>query len=69
MGDIVTAGPLLAKQAGKYRVLAAIKGSPADFGYGIGGGLRKEDSALRGRINAAFKQIRADGTFDELGRK
>ncbi len=39
------------------------------FGPGIGIALRKEDAALRDRINAALKAIVADGTYEKINAK
>lgn len=38
----------------------------AVFGPGVGVGLRKEDTELAETFNAAIKQIREDGTYDEI---
>lgn len=49
-----------------------LKGNVADdpevLGKGVGVGLRKEDSALRDKINAAIKGIRANGKYDEISK-
>ncbi len=39
------------------------------FGPGVGVGLRKEDTELAETFNAAIKQIREDGTYDEISAK
>lgn len=39
------------------------------FGYGVGGGVRKTDQALKARLNAAIAAIRADGTYDKIAKK
>lgn len=39
------------------------------LGPGVGVGLRKEDTALRDKINAAIKALSANGTFDTLTAK
>ena len=41
----------------------------AVLGPGVGVGLRKEDTALKDRINAAIKALSANGTFDKLTEK
>lgn len=49
-----------------------IKANLADdeiFGPGVGAGIRKEDTELVEKFNAAIKQIREDGTFDEISAK
>ena len=35
----------------------------------IGAGLRKEDTELKGKINAAIKAIRDNGKYDEITKK
>ncbi|MEZ2126682.1 MULTISPECIES: transporter substrate-binding domain-containing protein [unclassified Sinorhizobium] len=42
---------------------------PAILGTGVGVGLRKGDTALKDKINAAIKAIRADGTYDTFSKK
>jgi polar amino acid transport system substrate-binding protein len=39
------------------------------FGYGVGGGVRKEDTALRDKLNAAIKALRDNGKYDEIAKK
>lgn len=39
------------------------------LGPGVGAGLRKGDAALAEKINAAIKQIRADGKYAEITRR
>ncbi|MNR13266.1 Histidine-binding periplasmic protein precursor [compost metagenome] len=39
------------------------------FGVGSGIAVRKGDKALLTRINAALKQIRADGSYDKIQKK
>jgi polar amino acid transport system substrate-binding protein len=44
---------------------------PADpiFGTGAGAGLRKGDTALKDKINAAIKALRASGEYDTIAKK
>jgi polar amino acid transport system substrate-binding protein len=39
------------------------------LGPGVGVGLRKEDTALKEKINAAIKALRANGKYDEITKK
>ena len=39
------------------------------FGYGDGGGLRKEDTALKEQLNEAIAAVRASGKYDEITEK
>lgn len=39
------------------------------FGDGDGGGLRKEDTVLKERLNAAIKAVRASGKYDEITKR
>jgi polar amino acid transport system substrate-binding protein len=49
------------------------KGDVADdkeiLGAGVGIGLRKGDTELKDKLNAAIKAIRADGTYDTFSKK
>jgi len=39
------------------------------LGAGVSGGLRKEDTALKAKLNAAIAAVRANGKYDEITRK
>lgn len=39
------------------------------LGFGIGAGLRKEDTKLRDKINMAIKAIRANGKYEQISKK
>jgi polar amino acid transport system substrate-binding protein len=39
------------------------------FGYGDGAGVRKEDTELRDRLNAAIKAVRASGEYDAITKR
>ena len=39
------------------------------FGYGEGGGVRKEDTALRDKLNAAIKAVRDSKQYDEITKR
>ena len=42
---------------------------PEVLGPGVGVGLRKEDTELKDKINAAIKAIRANGKYEEITKK
>lgn len=46
-----------------------VKFDPDIQGNGIGGGVRKEDTELRERLNKAIDAIRASGKYDEITKK
>ncbi|ACP21814.1 putative bacterial extracellular solute-binding protein (plasmid) [Sinorhizobium fredii NGR234] len=46
-----------------------VKDDPAILGTGIGGGLRKDDAALRDKLNAAIAAVRASGKYAEISKK
>ncbi len=50
-----------------------LKGNVADdqeiFGPGVGIGLRKDETELKEKLNAAIKAIRANGSYDEFSKK
>jgi len=39
------------------------------LGPGVGAGIRKEDTALKDKINAAIKAVRANGKYGEISKK
>ncbi|HQY72115.1 MAG TPA: transporter substrate-binding domain-containing protein [Aestuariivirga sp.] len=71
MADGVALRDYLNSDEGK--ACCELKGAvPVDvdiLGAGVGVGLRKEDTALLERINAAIKALAAKGTFEELTKK
>lgn len=42
---------------------------PEVLGPGVGGGVRKEDTELKGKLNAALKAIRDNGKYAEVTKK
>ena len=50
-----------------------LKGNVAEdleiLGPGVGAGLRKEDTELKGKLNAAIKAIRDNGKYAEITKK
>jgi len=46
-----------------------VKDDPEILGLGVGVGLRKGETELKDKVNAAIKAIRANGTYDEFSKK
>lgn len=69
--DSVALQAFLDSDAGK--ACCDVKGTVADdpeiLGKGVGAGLRKGEDELKGKINAAIKTIREDGTYDAITAK
>ncbi|AZO34154.1 MULTISPECIES: transporter substrate-binding domain-containing protein [Mesorhizobium] len=74
--DAILASPLTIDQFMKTeqgKACCEIKGKVANdpdiMAPGVGAGLRKGDTALKEKINAAIKGIRANGKYDEITKK
>ena len=69
--DGIAVEGFLASHGGK--ACCEVKGNVEDdeemLGLGAGFGFRQEDDALREKINAAIKGIRASGKYDEISKK
>jgi polar amino acid transport system substrate-binding protein len=69
--DAIALDAFLDSDAGK--ACCDMKGNVAPddevLGPGVGAGLRKEDTALKDKINAAIKAIRANGKYAEITKK
>jgi polar amino acid transport system substrate-binding protein len=69
--DSIALGAFLATDQGK--ACCDSKGNvPEDLeilGPGVGGGVRKEDTALREKLNAAIKKVRESGEYDKITKK
>lgn len=46
-----------------------VKDDPEILGEGVGGGVRKEDTALKEKLNAAIAELAKAGKFDEITNK
>ena len=69
MADSIALSDFLKSDQGKdFEVKATAPKDPI-FGSGVGGGLRKDDTALREKLNAAIAAVRADGTYDKIAKK
>ena len=69
--DSIAMDAFLKSEAGAAccELKGAVTDDPAILGLGVGAGVRKGDDALREKINAAIKAIRADGTYDTITAK
>jgi len=69
-GDEITLKAFLDSAEGKAccDLKGEVKDDPEVLGAGVGAGLRKSDTALKAKIDAAIKQIRADGTYDKISK-
>ena len=71
MADAVVLNEFMKTDQGKD---LEVKGLPpmndtVVFGYGVGGGVRKTDTALKAKLNAAIAAIRVNGTYDAIAKK
>jgi len=69
VGDSLAFSDFLNSDAGSNFEIKASLNDEAIFGPGVGAGIRKEDTELLEKFNAAIKQIREDGTYDEITKK
>jgi polar amino acid transport system substrate-binding protein len=68
--DAIALDAFLKSDAGKCcEHKGNVANDPAILGLGVGIGLRKEDTALKDKLNAAIKAIRANGTYDTFSKK
>ena len=66
--DSIAMDAFLASEAGAAccEMKGAVADDPAILGQGVGAGVRKEDTELLGKINAAIAKVIADGTYDTI---
>ncbi|KUP94008.1 transporter substrate-binding domain-containing protein [Tritonibacter horizontis] len=69
VGDSLAFQDFLGSDAGQDFEIKAELTDVAIFGPGVGGGIRKEDTELREKMNAAIQKIRDDGTYDAISEK
>jgi polar amino acid transport system substrate-binding protein len=69
--DSVTLDAFLASEAGAAccELVGAVADDPEILGLGVGMGVRKEDTELKDKLNAAIAAIIADGTYDAITAK
>ncbi len=69
MADSIALDAFLKSDAGKdFEVKWTAPPDPI-FGYGVGGGIRKTDAALKEKLNKAIAAVRANGTYDAIAKK
>ncbi len=69
VGDSLAFEGFLASDAGKDFEIKAALSDEVIFGPGVGAGIRKEDTELLAKFNAAIAQIRSDGTYKAISDK
>lgn len=69
VADALAMSDFLDSPEGQSFELKANLTDDAIFGPGVGAGIRKGDTELVEKFNAAIKQIREDGTYDEISAK
>lgn len=69
-GDAIPLSDFLATDFGKdcCSDMGDVADDSAVLGIGIGGGLRKEDTDLKAKLNAAIAAVRASGKYDEISK-
>jgi polar amino acid transport system substrate-binding protein len=69
--DSIAMDAFLASEAGAAccEMKGAVADDPAILGKGVGAGVRKEDTELLAKINAAIAKVIADGTYDTITAK
>ncbi|MFM9845283.1 MAG: transporter substrate-binding domain-containing protein [Dongiaceae bacterium] len=69
LADAIALDSFIKSDQGKnYAVLATAPDDPI-FGFGVGGGMRKEDNDLEGKLNAAIKALQENGKYNEIAKK
>jgi polar amino acid transport system substrate-binding protein len=69
VGDSIAFQDFLGSDAGSSFEVKAELNDDAVFGPGVGVGMRKEDTELAAKINAAIKTIRDNGSYEEFSKK
>lgn len=69
VADSLALTPFLESADGACCEVKMILNDDAIFGIGVGAGIRKEDTELLEKVNAAIAQIRADGTYQAISAK
>lgn len=68
--DSIALDAFLKSDAGACcEVKGAVKDDPGILGLGVGVGMRKGDTAMKEKMNAAIKTIRENGTYETISKK
>jgi polar amino acid transport system substrate-binding protein len=69
MADSIALDAFIKSDQGKdYEVKGTAPKDPI-MGEGVGGGVRKDDNALREKLNAAIQGVRTNGVYDKIAKK
>ncbi|KQW29652.1 amino acid ABC transporter substrate-binding protein [Rhizobium sp. Root274] len=70
-GDSIVLDAFLKSDFGKdcCADMGDVADDPAVLGVGVGGGLRKDDTELKAKLNDAIAAVRASGKYDEISKK
>jgi polar amino acid transport system substrate-binding protein len=69
LADAIALDAFVKSDQGKdYEVKAEAPDDPI-FGKGVGGGMRKEDDDLEGKLNTAIKALLDNGKYNEIAKK
>lgn len=69
VGDSLAFEGFLNSDAGKDFEIKAALNDEVIFGPGVGAGIRKDDTELLAKFNAAIAKIREDGTYQKISEK
>ncbi|KQZ63303.1 amino acid ABC transporter substrate-binding protein [Rhizobium sp. Root149] len=69
--DSIVLGDFLKSETGKNCCadMGNVAADAAVLGIGVGGGVRKSDTELKAKLNAAIAAVRASGKYDEITKK
>lgn len=70
-GDSIALDAFLKSDIGKNCCadMGNVADDPQILGAGVSGGVRKDDVALKAKLNAAIAAVRASGKYDEISKK
>jgi len=69
IADSIALQPFLTSDSGACCEAKQELNDETVFGPGVGAGMRKGESELAAKVNAAIQQIREDGTYDTISNK